>query len=92
MRARMGVFGEHTAVGRQRSRHLLEASPGFGAGLGVVAGATDQRQTGPHHPAHEHRLALDLRVEREQRIVPGHLWQPEVDQIAEISGGEAEFD
>src|SRR5258705_305966 len=92
MRVWVGVFGEHTAVGRQRSRHLLEASPGFRAGLGVVAGATRQRRAGPQQPAHEHRLALDLRVEREQRIVSGHLWQPQVDQIAEIIGGEAAFE
>jgi hypothetical protein len=88
----MGVFGEHTAVGRQRSRHLLEVSPGFGAGLGVVAGATYQRRTGPlTRPANTASRLISW-VEREQRIVPGHLWQPEVDQIAEIVGGEAEFE
>jgi hypothetical protein len=45
-----------------------------------------------HHPANEHCLAFDLRVEREQRIVPRHLRQSEVDQVAEIVRGEAEFE
>jgi hypothetical protein len=58
--------------------------PGFRTGLGEVAGAAHQCRAGPHHRADEHRLALDLGVEREQRSMPGHLRQSEVDQITEI--------
>ncbi|PQM44340.1 hypothetical protein C1Y40_05499 [Mycobacterium talmoniae] len=94
MRARLGEFGQHAAVGRQAAGQLLEA--GVAAGFGDTAGAAHQGGGAPQHRTGEHRLAFDLRIAHERRLDAGSrhagtLRETQIHQIAEIVGGETQF-